>query len=160
MIDCLRARLGGSYYYWLLRPLPTPSHLSTTQLQSSFFYWFTKPTDEGYDEIGDAIKDEIWPNPLQFYLGEDEGDEDDDEGGEDDVSIIVDVRTHTRWRRWRIWSWEEILFRPRALHRFPFLHFFLAFQEADEEGDEEEEDGEGAEEDEEEDEEEAEEDDD
>jgi len=54
------------------------------ELQSSFFYWFTKPTDEGYDEIGDAIKDEIWPNPLQFYLGEDEGDEDDDEGGEDD----------------------------------------------------------------------------
>jgi len=52
--------------------------------QSSFFTWFVKPTDEGYDEIGDAIKDEIWPNPLQFYLGEDEADDEDDEGGDDD----------------------------------------------------------------------------
>merc|ERR1712042_296147 len=52
--------------------------------QASFFNWFVKPTDEGYDEIGDAIKDEIWPNPLQFYLGEDEGDEEDDDGGDDD----------------------------------------------------------------------------
>jgi len=52
--------------------------------QASFFNWFVKPTDEGYDEIGDAIKDEIWPNPLQFYLGEDEGDEEDEDGGDDD----------------------------------------------------------------------------
>jgi len=63
---------------------PAGKKRKNEQLQSSFFYWFTKPTDEGYDEIGDAIKDEIWPNPLQFYLGEDEGDDDDDEGGEDD----------------------------------------------------------------------------
>ena len=53
--------------------------------QASFFNWFVKPTDEGYDEIGDAIKDEIWPNPLQFYLGEDEGDEEDEDGGDDEV---------------------------------------------------------------------------
>jgi len=52
--------------------------------QGSFFSWFIKPTDEGYDEIGDAIKDEIWPNPLQFYLGEDEADDEDDEDGGDD----------------------------------------------------------------------------
>lgn len=52
--------------------------------QASFFAWFVKPTDEGFDEIGDAIKDEIWPNPLQFYLGEDEADDEDEEGGDDE----------------------------------------------------------------------------
>lgn len=52
------------------------------ETQGSFFGWYCKPTDEGFDEIGDAIKDEIWPNPLQFYLGEEEEGEEDD--GEDD----------------------------------------------------------------------------
>ncbi|XP_037007893.2 uncharacterized protein LOC119054131 [Artibeus jamaicensis] len=55
---------------------------------SSFFTCFTGPSDTGADEVGEAIKDDTRPNPLQYYLapdtngkeGEEEEDEDDDEG--------------------------------------------------------------------------------
>uniref|UniRef100_A0A4W5RPI2 SET nuclear proto-oncogene b n=1 Tax=Hucho hucho TaxID=62062 RepID=A0A4W5RPI2_9TELE len=75
----------------------------------SFFTWFTDHSDAGADELGEVVKDDIWPNPLQYYLvpdmddeegegeddeeegledideegDEDEGEEDDDEEGED-----------------------------------------------------------------------------
>ena len=53
----------------------------------SFFTWFTDHPDAGADELGEVIKDDIWPNPLQYYLvpdmddeeGEAEDDDDDDE---------------------------------------------------------------------------------
>ena len=32
----------------------------------SFFNWFTPETS--IDEPGEIIRDDIWPNPLQFYL--------------------------------------------------------------------------------------------
>uniref|UniRef100_A0A2K5P7S2 Protein SET n=1 Tax=Cercocebus atys TaxID=9531 RepID=A0A2K5P7S2_CERAT len=50
----------------------------------SFFTWFTDHSDAGADELGEVIKDDIWPNPLQYYLfpDENEEDEDDDEGEE------------------------------------------------------------------------------
>lgn len=36
---------------------------------SSFFAWLsTSGGDAALDEIGEAIKDDIWPNPLQFFL--------------------------------------------------------------------------------------------
>jgi len=65
------------------------------ETQPTFFTWFSDNPDAGMDEIGEAIKDEIWPNPLQFYLGnmdedvdeddlEDEGGEEDEEGDEED----------------------------------------------------------------------------
>ncbi|XP_063459936.1 protein SET-like [Pan paniscus] len=79
----------------------------------SFLTWFTDHSDAGADDLGEDIKDDIWPNPLQYYLvphmddeegeddneeeeegledtdeegDEDEGEEDDDEGqeGEED----------------------------------------------------------------------------
>lgn len=34
----------------------------------SFFTWFTDHADSGADELGEVIKDDIWPNPLQYYL--------------------------------------------------------------------------------------------
>ena len=34
----------------------------------SFFSWFTDHGDAGADELGEVIKDDIWPNPLQYYL--------------------------------------------------------------------------------------------
>ncbi|XP_064616041.1 protein SET-like [Liolophura sinensis] len=58
--------------------------------QESFFCWFTDHGDAGADELGEVIKDDIWPNPLQYYLAseiEEEGageDEDLDEEGLDD----------------------------------------------------------------------------
>ncbi|TRY74267.1 hypothetical protein DNTS_008996, partial [Danionella cerebrum] len=57
----------------------------------SFFTWFTDLSDAGADELGEVIKDDIWPNPLQYYLvpdmdeeeGDGEEDDDDEEGLED-----------------------------------------------------------------------------
>lgn len=62
------------------------------ETQTSFFSWFSDNPEAGMDEIGEAIKDEIWPNPLQFYLGnmddeeglDDEDLDDEDVGEEDD----------------------------------------------------------------------------
>ena len=36
--------------------------------QESFFGWFTDHGEAGADELGEVIKDDIWPNPLQYYL--------------------------------------------------------------------------------------------
>jgi len=63
--------------------------------QESFFSWFTNHKDAGADELGEVIKDDIWPNPLQYYLasemdedGEDEGEgEGEDEDGEDGADL-------------------------------------------------------------------------
>ncbi|XP_070581724.1 protein SET-like [Ptychodera flava] len=52
----------------------------------SFFCWFTDHVDAGADELGEVIKDDIWPNPLQYFLVPDvevEGEGDSDEGGQD-----------------------------------------------------------------------------
>uniref|UniRef100_A0A2K5F711 SET nuclear proto-oncogene n=1 Tax=Aotus nancymaae TaxID=37293 RepID=A0A2K5F711_AOTNA len=55
--------------------------------QESFITWFTNHSDAGADELGEVIKDDIWPNPFQYYLvpnmddeeGEREEDDDDEE---------------------------------------------------------------------------------
>lgn len=68
----------------------------------SFFTWFIDHSDAGADELGEVIKDDIWPNPLQYYLvpdmddeacggggggddDEDDDDDDDDEEGLEDI---------------------------------------------------------------------------
>lgn len=50
----------------------------------SFFSWFNDPGDAGADELGEVIKDDIWPNPLQYYLVP-EGDMDDDEDDDEEI---------------------------------------------------------------------------
>ncbi|XP_065088740.1 protein SET [Ochlerotatus camptorhynchus] len=52
----------------------------------TFFDWFTDNNDPINDDIAELIKDDLWPNPLQYYLVPDievepEAEED---GGEDD----------------------------------------------------------------------------
>ncbi|CAI8022785.1 Protein SET [Geodia barretti] len=52
----------------------------------SFFLWFCD-LDPSSDEPAELIKDDIWPNPLQFYLGGDQSvevEEGDYDGEEDD----------------------------------------------------------------------------
>merc|ERR1712025_635708 len=70
------------------RPLP--------QLRT-FFTWFGDNGDPSDDEIAEVIKDDMWPNPLQYFLvpnievenGDDE-DDDDLEAEEDiDESVVV-----------------------------------------------------------------------
>lgn len=56
---------------------------------SLFFSWFNDHSDASSDDFGDVIKDDIWPNPLQYYLAQ--GDEDDEnEGGEGEDDDEVD----------------------------------------------------------------------
>ncbi|XP_072016676.1 LOW QUALITY PROTEIN: protein SET-like [Amphiura filiformis] len=57
----------------------------------SFFCWFTDHTDAGADELGEVIKDDIWPNPLQYYLVPEVEGEDDDLGGGEDLDDIGEM---------------------------------------------------------------------
>ncbi|CAD7688708.1 unnamed protein product [Nyctereutes procyonoides] len=50
----------------------------------SFFTWFTDHSDAGVDELGEVIKDDIWPNPLQYYLVPDMHDDEEDDGDDDE----------------------------------------------------------------------------
>jgi len=61
-------------------------------LSDSFFLWFSMD-DPIADDIGEQIKDDIWTNPLQYFLGPTDDDEeaDDVEGdGEDDDEAGLD----------------------------------------------------------------------
>jgi len=56
----------------------------------SFFSWF-EDNSMGGDEVGEVIKDDIWANPMQYYLDldedeelEDEDDAEDEEEGEEE----------------------------------------------------------------------------
>jgi len=53
------------------------------QLNESFFAWLSSTEDASSDSIGELIKDEIWSNPLQYFLAP-ELDDEDSEGEEDD----------------------------------------------------------------------------
>lgn len=44
---------------------------------SLFFSWFNDHSEASGDDFGEVIKDDIWPNPLQYFLAQ--GDEEDDE---------------------------------------------------------------------------------
>merc|ERR1712029_97958 len=39
------------------------------QLESrTFFTWFGDNTDPQQDDVAEVIKDDLWPNPLQYFL--------------------------------------------------------------------------------------------
>ncbi|XP_069785195.1 protein SET-like [Narcine bancroftii] len=60
----------------------------------SFFAWFTEHRNPTADEIAEVLKDDMWPNPLQYFLiaesesGENGLDDSDEENGEDSVVIV------------------------------------------------------------------------
>lgn len=58
----------------------------------TFFTWFTEHVESAADEVGEVMKDDIWPNPLQYYLvpDMDEDDEDDEDGEEADALEDID----------------------------------------------------------------------
>lgn len=51
----------------------------------SFFSWFNDQSEGGADEVGELIKDDIWPNPLQYFLGA----ANDNEDLDDDDNIML-----------------------------------------------------------------------
>ncbi|KAG7176616.1 protein SET-like [Homarus americanus] len=63
----------------------------------SFFSWFSDHGDPSADEIAEVIKDDMWPNPLQYFLvpdievenGEGNEDETDLEDEEVDDNVVV-----------------------------------------------------------------------
>lgn len=65
----------------------------------SFFDWFCDNSDPVNDDLAELIKDDIWPNPLQYFLVPDIGvyndDEDtsgdDSEGGEEEEEDCEDL---------------------------------------------------------------------
>ncbi|XP_033114884.1 protein SET-like [Anneissia japonica] len=56
----------------------------------SFFCWFTDHTDAGADELGEVIKDDIWPNPLQYYLAPELPEDGDSEADAADLGDIAE----------------------------------------------------------------------
>jgi len=63
----------------------------------TFFSWFCDNGDPSADDVAEVIKDDMWPNPLQYFLVPDieveNGAEDDDEDLEEeedaDESVVV-----------------------------------------------------------------------
>lgn len=51
---------------------------------SLFFSWFNDHSDASSDDFGEVIKDDIWPNPLQYFLAQGDEEDEDNEGGDDD----------------------------------------------------------------------------
>lgn len=63
-------------------------HLETR----SFFSWFCDNGDPSADDIAEVIKDDMWPNPLQYFLVPDievENGDDDDEDVEEEEDMVV-----------------------------------------------------------------------
>lgn len=65
-------------------PLLPPSLLSSR---------FSDCSDPAQDDVAEVIKDDMWPNPLQYFLVPDieveNGGDDDDDDVEDEEDVVV-----------------------------------------------------------------------
>lgn len=57
---------------------------------TTFFCWFRDHSSPGTDHIAQIIKEQLWPNPLHFYLGGALQRTPESESGEDSVVILDD----------------------------------------------------------------------
>ena len=64
--------------------------------ERSFFSWFCDNSEPSGDDIAEVIKDDMWPNPLQYFLVPDieveNGGEEEDEDDEDEDEVDESVR--------------------------------------------------------------------
>jgi len=66
------------------------------QIPRTFFTWFLDNADAGADDVAEVIKDDMWPNPLQYFLVPDleagengfEGESDEEEEVDDAVVVV------------------------------------------------------------------------
>jgi len=57
---------------------------------TSFFNWFVDANDDGICEIGESLKDDIWPNPLQYFLNDINDSMEDEEFDDEDEDEMPD----------------------------------------------------------------------
>jgi template-activating factor I len=64
------------------------------KLPITFFTWLLENGDASADDIAEVIKDDLWPNPLQYFLYSDLDqtgvDEDSDENDDDDQVVVIE----------------------------------------------------------------------
>ncbi|KHJ87207.1 nucleosome assembly protein [Oesophagostomum dentatum] len=67
----------------------------------SFFEWLSENVDPAHDDIAEVIKDDMWPNPLQYYLlpemeetGDDFEELIDDEEGLEEVWVLYQFQSY------------------------------------------------------------------
>jgi template-activating factor I len=58
---------------------------------ASFFAWFNETSEDGICEIGESLKDDIWPNPLQYYLNDVNDSVEDEEFEEEEEEDFGDA---------------------------------------------------------------------
>jgi template-activating factor I len=63
----------------------------------TFFQWFVDNSDPSADDIAEVIKDDMWPNPLQYFLAPDieveengVGSDEEEEDGDESVVVMGD----------------------------------------------------------------------
>merc|ERR1711881_479421 len=65
----------------------------------TFFTWFCDNMDPQQDDVAEVIKDDLWPNPLQYFLvpdielengGEEEELEEEEEEDVDDSVVVLE----------------------------------------------------------------------
>jgi len=61
---------------------------SEDDTEHEFFAWLIRNHEEATDEVADIIKDDLWSNPYQYFMGQEESSDEDleeiDEEGEDE----------------------------------------------------------------------------
>merc|ERR1712142_1424035 len=61
-----------------------------TGAAATFFSWFNETAEDGICEIGESLKDDIWPNPLQYFLNDINDSVEDEEYDDDEEDELED----------------------------------------------------------------------